>query len=235
MPKVSINGIDIELDQGTTILEAAKFLGINLPTLCYDEGLRPYGACRLCVVEIGEGERTKLVSACTYPIEDGLKVRTHSRRVMEVRSMLIEMYLATCPSSKTIQDLASKWGVTRCRFEVKHEDCILCGLCVRMCEQQMNARAIGFVGRGKDRRITTPFDEKSDVCRLCGACMYICPVCEARCQGPQEESAICGACLACEPPCLDKWDDMKCYMDPCVWCEQESPEKKKAETVTTQQ
>ena len=225
MPKVTINGVDIELDAGTTILEAAKFLGMNLPTLCHDDGLSSYGACRLCVVEVDVGKQTKLVSACTYPIEDGLVVRTHSRRVMEVRKMLIEMYVATCPSSKTIQDLASKWGVTQCRFEVKHEDCILCGLCVRMCAQQMDGKAIGFVGRGKNRRITTPFDERSEVCRLCGGCQYICPACQSRCQGPQEESALCNACLAAEPPCLATWDDMKCYMDPCAWCEQEAKTK----------
>jgi len=234
MITLKINGIDASVEKGTTLLEAAKFYGINLPTLCHDEGLTSYGACRLCVVEIGSGDRTQLVSACTYPAEEGLVVRTHSRRVMAVRRMMIEMYLATCPSSKTIQDLASKWGVSQCRLKVKHEDCVLCGLCVRMCAQQMQGKAIGFVGRGRNRRITTPFDEKSDVCRLCGGCMYICPVCQARCQGPQEESAVCNACVACDPPCLVPFDDMKCYMDPCAWCEQETETKLLAEAKTKQ-
>jgi NADH dehydrogenase/NADH:ubiquinone oxidoreductase subunit G len=234
MPIVEINGVPIELEKGTTVLEAAKFLGVNLPTLCHDDGLTAYGACRLCVVEVETGGRTQVVSACTYPIEDGLKVRTHSRRVVGIRRLLIEMYLATCPSSKTIQDIASKWGVSQCRLKVKHEDCVLCGLCVRMCAQQMAAKAIGFVGRGRKRHITTPFDERSEVCRLCGACMYICPVCQARCQGPQEESAVCSACVSSEPPCLVPFDDMKCYMDPCAWCEQETKTKLLAEAKTKQ-
>lgn len=230
MPKVRINGIDFEFDRGTSLLEAAKFLGLKIPTLCYDEGLSPYGACRLCVVEVSYANnpnQSKLVSSCTYPVEEGLVVRTHSRRVMQTRKMLIEMYLATCPQSKIIQDLASKWEVKRVRFQVKHEDCIMCGLCVRMCKEQMDATAINYVQRGYKRKITTPFDKKSEVCKLCGGCMYVCPVCQARCQGPQEESAVCNACVSEVPPCLEEWDDMKCYMDPCAWCEQEKREKAK--------
>ena len=140
-------------------------LRIKIPTLCHHDGLSPYGACRLCVVEIGEGDKTKLVSSCTYPAEEGLKVRTHSQRVVKARKMVVELLLSSCPSSKTIQDLASRMEVYKVRFRVEHEDCIYCGLCVRMCAEQMDARAIGFVNRGRDRKITTPFDIKSEVCR----------------------------------------------------------------------
>jgi len=101
MITLTINGLDVEVEEGTTILEAAKFLGIEIPTLCYNEG-------RLCIVEIGTGENTKLVSSCTYPAEEGLVVRTHSKRVVNARKMLVELMLARCPGSKTIQDLASK-------------------------------------------------------------------------------------------------------------------------------
>ena len=230
MAKVRINGIDFDFERRTNLLEAAKFLGIEIPTLCYDEGLSSYGACRLCVVEISLKDRpnqSKLVSSCTYPVEDGLVVRTHSKRVMQTRKMLLEMYLATCPQSKIIQDLASKWEVKRVRFNVRYEDCIMCGLCVRMCKEQMDARAINYIQRGYKRKITTPFDKKSEVCRLCGGCMYVCPACQARCQGPQETEAVCNACVSESPPCLEAWDDMKCYMDPCAWCEQEKREKVK--------
>ncbi len=217
-----LNGLEISVEKGTTILEAARFYGIGIPTLCYNEALSPYGACRLCLVEIGVPPRSRLVTSCTYEATEGLVVRTHSERVVKTRQMLIEMYLATCPSSKVIQDLASKHHVTRVRFRQKQEECILCGLCVRMCEEQMQAGAIGYTGRGDSRRISTFFDKKSEDCRFCGGCQYICPACQARCQGPQEKEAVCNACLNLAPPCLEHFDHVMCYMDPCVACEEKS-------------
>src|SRR4030066_1377217 len=164
MVNLKLNGLIISVEEGTTILEAAQFMGFPIPTLCHMEGLAPYGACRLCVVEIGEGPRAKLVSSCTYPAEEGLKVRTASERVVKARKMVIELLLATCPQSKVIQDLASAHEVRQQRFRQEYEDCILCGLCARMCEEQMMARAIGFRGRGEHRSLGTPFDIKSEVC-----------------------------------------------------------------------
>jgi bidirectional [NiFe] hydrogenase diaphorase subunit len=221
MITLKINGLNVSVEKGTTLLEAAKFLGFPIPTLCYMEGLSPYGACRLCVVEIGEGPSAKLVSSCTYPAEEGLKVRTASSRVLRSRKMILELLLASCPQSKTIQDLASAHGIRRQRFKQEYEDCILCGLCVRMCEEQMMAKAIGFRGRGENRSVGTPFDIKSDVCRLCGGCMYVCPACQLRCTYNEPEKAICGGCANLTPPCVEKeqFNDMMCYMDPCVACE----------------
>jgi len=221
MINLTINGLKTSVEKGTTLLEAARFLGFPIPTLCHLEGLTPYGACRLCVVEIGEGPGAKLVSSCTYPAQEGLKVRTASERVVKARKMIIELLLATCPQSKTIQDLASKYNVRQQRFKQEYEDCILCGLCVRMCKEQMMAQAIGFRGRGEKRSIGTPFDVKSEVCRLCGGCMYICPACQLRCTYNQPEKAICGGCANLSPPCVEKekFHDMMCYMDPCVACE----------------
>ncbi len=221
MVTVTINGLDVRVEEGTTILEAARFVGFPIPTLCHNDGVSPYGACRLCVVEIGQEPRSKLVSSCTYPVEEGLKIRTASQRVVRARRMIIELLLASCPQSKTIQDLASAHGVRQQRFRQEHEDCILCGLCVRMCSEQMMAHAIGFRGRGEDRSIGTPFDMSSDVCRLCGACMYICPACQLRCTYNQPEHAICNACANLRPPCIEKeeYSDLMCYMKPCVACE----------------
>jgi len=221
MITLTINGVQTSVEEGTTLLEAARFLGFPIPTLCHMDGLSPYGACRLCVVEIGEGPRAKLVSSCTYPAEEGLKVRTASSRVLRARKMVLELLLASCPQSKTIQDLASAHDVRRQRFRQEYEDCILCGLCVRMCEQQMMAKAIGFRGRGQNRSIGTPFDVKSEQCRLCGGCMYVCPACQLRCTYTEPEKAICGACANLSPPCVEKdqFDDMMCYMEPCVACE----------------
>jgi len=221
MINLKINGLNVSVEKGTTLLEAAKFLGFPIPTLCYMEGLSPYGACRLCVVEIGEGPSAKLVSSCTYPAEEGLKVRTASSRVLRAREMILELLLASCPQSKVIQDLAAAHGIHQQRFKQEYEDCILCGLCVRMCEEQMMAKAIGFRGRGENRSVGTPFDIKSDVCRLCGGCIYVCPACQLRCTYNEPEKAICGGCQNLTPPCIEKeqFDDMMCYMDPCVACE----------------
>ena len=221
MSTLTINGLEVAVEEGTTLLEAARFLGFPIPTLCHMDGLSPYGACRLCVVEIGEGPKAKLVSSCTYPAQDGLKVRTASSRVVRARKMVLELLLASCPQSKTIQDLASAHNVHRQRFRQEYEDCILCGLCVRMCEEQMMAKAIGFRGRGQTRSIGTPFDIKSEECRLCGGCIYVCPACQLRCTYTEPEKAVCGGCANVSPPCVEKeqFDDMMCYMTPCVACE----------------
>ncbi len=221
MITLTINGLNVSVEKGTTILEAARFLGFPIPTLCHHEGLSPYGACRLCVVEIGDGPGARLVSSCTYPAEEGLKVRTASERVVRARRMVIELLLASCPQSKVIQDIASQHNVRQQRFRQEYEDCILCGLCVRMCEEQMMAKAIGFRGRGSSRSIGTPFDVRSDVCRLCGGCMQICPACQLRCTYAEPDKAVCGGCANLSPPCVEKeqFHDMMCYMSPCVACE----------------
>ena len=221
MVTLTINGLKVTVEEGTTVLEAAKFLNFPIPTLCHLEGLSPYGACRLCVVEIGEGDSARLVASCSYPVQEGLVVRTTTKRVDKARRMVLELLLASCPQSKIIQDLASQYRVNQQRFRQEYDDCILCGLCVRMCEEQMMAKAIGFRGRGETRSIGTPFDIKSDVCRLCGGCIYVCPACQLRCTYNQPERAICGGCANIPAPCLkkDKFDDMMCYMNPCVACE----------------
>lgn len=229
MPTLFINRVRVAVEAGTTVLESAEFLGFSIPTLCHHEGLSPYGACRLCLVEIGEGPNARLVSSCTYPAEEGLQVRTASSRVLRARRMMLELLLASCPDSRTIQDLAAAHGVHRQRFKQEHETCILCGLCVRICREQMMAGAIGFRNRGEKRSIGTPFDVQSELCRLCGACMYICPGCSLRCTFNDPEKAVCGACANLSPPCVEKeqFDDMMCYMNPCVACEIERKAKGK--------
>jgi NADH dehydrogenase/NADH:ubiquinone oxidoreductase subunit G len=221
MITLQINGLEVSVEEGTTLLEAARFFGFPIPTLCHMEGLSPYGACRICVVEIGEGPKAKLVSSCTYPAQEGLTVRTASARVVRARKMVLELLLASCPQSKTIQDLAAFHNVRQQRFRQEYEDCILCGLCVRMCEEQMMAKAIGFRGRGQTRSLGTPFDIKSDQCRLCGGCMYVCPACQLRCTYTEPDKAVCGGCANLSPPCVEMelFDDMMCYMSPCVACE----------------
>ncbi|RKZ00149.1 MAG: hypothetical protein DRQ13_01015 [Ignavibacteriae bacterium] len=221
MISFTLNGLNVSVEEGTTLLEAARFYGFPIPTLCHMEGLSPYGACRLCVVEVGREPNSKLVTSCTYRVEEGLYVRTATARVLRARKMILELLLASCPQSKVIQDLAAAHEIRQQRFRQEHEDCILCGLCVRMCEEQMMAKAIGFRGRGEKRSLGTPFDIKSEECRLCGACMYVCPACTLRCTYNEPDKAICGGCANLSPPCVEKeqFNDMMCYMEPCVACE----------------
>jgi len=219
-----MNGLEVKAEEGSTLLDTAKFYGLEIPTLCHNDGLTPFGGCRLCVVEIGEGLRSKLVSSCTYLAEEGLVVRTDSARVWAARRMMIELMLAMAPGSKVLQDMASQFNVTQVRFALRNTECVLCGLCTRICAEQMDAEAIGFQQRGHKRKISTPFDMRSDVCRLCGACMYICPACSLRCQGPGADSALCNGCLTMEPSCLDHYDDLQCWMydaGRCGTCVQE--------------
>ena len=192
--QINIDGINFDAPEGFTVLEAANFLGIKIPTLCYHEGLSSWGGCRLCIVEIGKGDRTKLVTSCTYLVEEGLLVRTTNERIENARKMILELLISQCPTSKILQDLASEMGLNRVRFRPKWEDCIQCGLCIRMCSEQMMTSAIGFQSRGNKLKITTPFDENSEECRKCGGCIYICPACTLRCDGPQPENVLCGGC-----------------------------------------
>ena len=226
MIELILNGLPVKAEEGWTVLETAKFYGLEIPTLCHNEGLSPYGGCRLCLVEIGQEPRSKLVSSCTYPAEEGLIVRTDTQRVIETRRMMIELMLSIAPYSKQIQDLASQFGVRRLRFEIRNEECILCGLCIRMCNEQMDGKAIGFQKRGYKRKISTPFDKRSEECRLCGGCIYICPACQLRCQGPQAETAVCNACLTMDPTCLDAYGELQCWMydaGRCGTCVRETP------------
>jgi bidirectional [NiFe] hydrogenase diaphorase subunit len=223
VPRLRINGIEVEVERGSSVLDAARFLGIPIPTLCHADGLTPYGACRLCVVEVNRAPRNRLLSACTLPAEEGMEVETHSARVERARKLLLELYVATCPQSKTIQDLASRYGLRRVRLEEKREDCIQCGLCVRMCEQQMMAGAIGFAYRGAHRRVSRPFDRTSELCRQCGACLYICPVCELCCHGKAPERTLCSGCLNFAPVCFQSYDEAMCFLDPCHACELGGP------------
>ena len=173
--ELTINGKKGEFEEGKTLLECIESAGIKIPTLCYHKALTPYGACRLCVVEVTQNDRTTIQTSCTYPAINNLIVNTNTERVIRSRKMILELLLARCPDSKAIQQIAEEYGVKETRFEKKNEDCFLCGLCVRMCNQRMGISAINFVNRGPHKKVSPPFDATSDVCQTCGACAFICP------------------------------------------------------------
>ncbi len=173
----TIDGKKVEARAGWTVLETARHYGINIPTLCYHEALKPSGACRLCVVEAREGDWSRVVISCMYPAREGIEIQTDSVRVKNVRRWILELLLAECPASKEIKALAAEYGVDTTRFNIKdqEEECILCGLCVRACEEIVGVRAISFGSRGVDKHVATPFMIPNKACIACGTCVLVCP------------------------------------------------------------
>ncbi len=174
---LKIDGKEVIAREGATILEVARSKGIEIPTLCYHPALKPFGACRLCIVEIMEKGRSRIVTSCNYPVSKGLVVATMSDRVVEDRKVLIELLLARCPQAETIQRLAQDYGIERTRFRVgaPEELCVLCGLCSRMCSEVVGASAIDFVNRGVDREVAVLPEITAEACIGCGACASVCP------------------------------------------------------------
>ena len=171
----TLNGTEVEADNRAALIDVAMEHGIRIPTLCHHVALEPYGACRLCTVEMTQRGRTKFVTACNFPVSEGIAIETDTDRVKSVRKLIVETLLARCPGVKILQDLADEMGIPKPRFPQGDEKCILCGLCVRACTEIVGADAIGFSGRGIDRQVTTPFEIDSHRCIGCGACAFVCP------------------------------------------------------------
>ncbi|MBI5499645.1 MAG: FAD-dependent oxidoreductase, partial [Deltaproteobacteria bacterium] len=174
---LTIDGREVKVAAGSTILQAAEAAGIKIPTLCHSRGLIPSGACRICQVQLEEPRGKRLVASCTYPATAGLKVVIDAPEVLEARKVIAELLLARCPENAPVRDLAASLGVCETSFwsPDPKEDCVLCGRCVRMCHQVMEVGAIDFLGRGRERTVRAPFDERSKVCQECNACATVCP------------------------------------------------------------
>ena len=175
MITLKIDDQQVSMESGSTVLEACTELGIKIPTLCYRKDLPSYGACRLCLVEVGVQARAKLKASCTYSVQEGLVVRTNSERVQRTRRVMAELLLARCPDSEKVKEVAAELGITETRFPKKNEDCILCGLCTRVCSELMKTGAIDFSGRGDTRKVGPAYDKHSPICMACGACQVVCP------------------------------------------------------------
>lgn len=198
---LTIDGKQVAVAKGATVFQAAKAAGISIPHLCYREDLHPNSACRICVVEV-EGART-LVPSCSFPVSEGMVVRTDTPRVLNARKMVLELILSdhpfacmTCEKSGSckLEKYAYQMGVKSTRFEgEKHQHpidisnpfigrdynkCILCGRCVTACNEVQRWEAIDYMGRGFATKVGTAFDRglQESPCVFCGQCVEVCPV-----------------------------------------------------------
>jgi NADH dehydrogenase/NADH:ubiquinone oxidoreductase subunit G len=129
------------------------------------------------MVEVVQNKQQRLVTSCNFPAEGGMEVFTDTPQVRQIRRMIVELLLARCPDVPLLQTMAKQMGIELSRFKKKEANkCILCGLCVRFCEEVVGVSAIGLANRGVDREVATPFKVATDVCIGCGSCTYICPI-----------------------------------------------------------
>jgi iron-only hydrogenase group A len=200
MVTIEVNGRMIEAEQSEMLLTAIRRVGIHVPTLCHVEGLPPSGACRMCVVEV-EGQGS-LVPSCAFPVSEGMKVQTHSTRAVQARRTIIELLLADHPEdcfycerngNCQLQELAETHGIRSTRYRGEKSQhlrdssspavvrdpakCILCGKCVRVCDEIQKVGAIEFIGRGSTATVGTAFGEGLNIssCINCGQCITACP------------------------------------------------------------
>jgi len=176
MINLTIDGKKLEAEEGRTILQTARSSDIDIPTLCYHESLTPIGSCRVCVVEIKTDEISELTTACTHPVEEGLKVITSSEKVVSARKQAVELLLARRPHSKQLQELTQSLNIENPSFILEQRECILCERCVRTCRELVNIEAITLNTQEKDRDVeeATVIHSRSK-CIGCGSCAYICP------------------------------------------------------------
>ena len=210
---LTINGAKIRAAQGTNVLDAALEYGICIPHLCHMQDLTPMGVCRLCIVEVIQNGRSKVTTSCTLEVKEGLTVLAHTDKILKARKVIAEMLVAEAPNSRAIQDIAARCGVTEVRFPFRNRNCVLCGRCVRVCNEVWQSKSLGFVGRGKYRHVALPFNTRPEFCKRCWSCMDLCPMTITPCDGPMEigEEALCAKCESQLTMSIDS-------PDTCVHC-----------------
>ena len=174
MISFKLNGKEVRGKKDQYLLQVAEENGIEIPTLCHHKALEPAGMCRLCTVEMHFGGRVRYVTACNYPIWEGMEIKTDTEAIHQIRKLIIELLYARCPDVKILKELAEKYDIKEPRFSKEDDTCILCGLCTRICERMGNS-AISLTGRGVDMKVDTPFHIQTEACLSCGACVSVCP------------------------------------------------------------
>ena len=178
---LTIDGKKASADPGENLIDVAKRAGAEIPSLCHHPLIAPYGACRLCLVEVTKGGRKKITTSCNYEVIDGIEVVTQNEEITQHRKMILNLLLGLAPNSKRIQGLARAHGIEEPVFKPapapgNRENCIVCGLCSRVCTEVVGASAISLAGRGDKKRLDVPYTERiADSCIGCGACASVCP------------------------------------------------------------
>lgn len=193
---ISLDGAKVRAVKGRTVLDTALAYGICIPHLCHIPNFTGIGACRLCIVEVVKNGRAKVTTSCTLDVQEGMTVLTNSDKIRRLRKNIAELLVAEAPNSKAMQCMAVRCGVKEVRYPFRDSSCVLCGRCVRLCTEMWQAKAIGFVGRGKERRIDFPFGTRPDTCKMCHSCISTCPMTVPPCEGRMKpgEEHLCGRC-----------------------------------------
>jgi len=173
--KIVMDGKEVAAERGQTIVEVARRNGVYIPTLCHVPALEPAAMCRVCTVELAEGRRSRLVTACNYPLRGDAEIHTDTPLLRQNRKVLIELLASRCPGSETLKELAERYGANLNRFPGEDKQCIMCGLCARVCER-VGGNVLALCGRGVEIRVDTPFGRLSPTCIACTSCVQICPV-----------------------------------------------------------
>ena len=229
MVGIKVNGIDIQVESGITILEACKQLNRKIPTFCHEDRLKAHGSCRICVVEIEKSK--KLVTSCTEIVKENMVIQTHSPRVMKARKEILELMWGVhdndCLSclkagNCDLQDYCFEYGVeastseyqlnlegrydeTNRFYTIDRDKCILCGKCIRMCNELQGTTAIGFIGRSNEMHVAHPFGAGMDYssCVSCGNCVTVCPT---------------GALMESKRTDFRTWDVERKVRTTCIYC-----------------
>lgn len=181
MIEIIINDQKVQVEEGCTILDAANKIGVDIPSLCHHPKVEPYGACRLCTVEIHDGQKMRMVTACNYSIRGPVQVNTNSEKTVNMRKILIQMMMSRWPNVSYIKEIAKKYQVpepdyTHPLVDYNEHACVLCGLCIRMCKLEGKiGDVMGFSGRGASRAVKIPYEQRPDECQECQKCAAVCP------------------------------------------------------------
>ena len=176
MVNIVINGREVRAKDGSTILENARDLKLDIPTLCHHDDLSPFGACRLCAVEVKANGKWQIATSCNTAVENGMEIRTNSSKALESRKMAAELLYYKYPETEAVREIAEKLGVDVFEEKGEEHDCILCGLCVRACKEIVGVSALTFQDRGLGRDLEEPQIEfDPNACIGCGSCAYVCP------------------------------------------------------------
>lgn len=194
MPEINftLNGEQVSCEKDEMLLQVALDRDIDVPHLCYHEAEPPYGACRLCLVEITKRGSSWVEASCTFPVRDeGIEVKTETEEITRLRRMNMELLLARCPGSEKVRQMAEEMGVEKSRIPEDGENaCVLCGLCVEVCRDEVGVGGISFTGRGPKRRVAAPYDEPPQECIGCMACAEVCPTGHISVEDSGEERRI---------------------------------------------